>query len=239
MEIIISNQKGHRTLLFSPIGYADRIISNEARNEFVKESDRTKFEVVGSNIDSDLDEIISIATKQRIKSVGIKVNINSNMSKLSNLNIESISFDNCAIDYKLFPVFNSVQNLNIGDFVKMDIDFCYFPNLVDISFLSVKTFKGRIMNKIESVEKLILWYENKKSNVILSMFPNLKEFYIYNGSIVELNLMENPLLERLQLHRCTKMEKVVLNPSIQLKKVVVEACKKLDVSNLGDNVIRI
>jgi hypothetical protein len=239
MEIVIANQKGHKTLLFSPIGYVDKIVSDESRNEFIKESDRTNFEFVGNCLESNLDVAVSIAIKQKIKNIGIGISIASSMSKLSELNIESISFDSCIIDYKSFPVFDMVKYLTIGNSVKMDISFSYLPNLVDITFLSVKTFKGKILDKIESVEKLILWYENKKSNEILSMFPNLKEFYIYNGSIVELDLSANPLLERLQLHRCIKLEKVILNPTTQLKDVIVEACKKLDAGNLGDNVRRV
>jgi hypothetical protein len=66
----------------------------------------------------------------------------------------------------------------------------------------------------------------------LTIFPNLKEFYIYNGSIVQLDLTENPLIERLQLHRALKLEEVILPPTIHLKRVVVEACNKLDTSNL-------
>lgn len=99
-----------------------------------------------------------------------------------------------------------------------------FENLKEITFLSVKTFKGKILDTLGSVEKLILWYENKKSNSILAMLHNIKEFYIYNGSLIELDLTGNPRLERLQLHRCLKLEKVVLNPSARLRNVIIESC---------------
>ncbi|MGE6397379.1 hypothetical protein [Chryseobacterium scophthalmum] len=234
MEIIISNQKGHRALLFFPIGYAEKIISNELKNKFIKKSDRTIFEFIGSNLESDLDVAISIAIEQGIKSVGIGVGITSDIYKLSKLNIESISFHNCIIDYKLFPEFDKVKYLTIGDSVKVDISFSNFPNLVDITFLSVKTFKVKILDKFEKVEKLILWYENKKSNDILKKFPKLKEFGINNGSIVELDITQNPNLEILELHRCIKLEKVIVPSGNSLKKVIVEASNKLDDSNFHD-----
>lgn len=142
----------------------------------------------------------------------------------SNVNIDNIKIN--------------TKNLIIGNSSKINFGSEHFSNLKEISFLSVKTFKGRILDKINSVEKLILWYENKKSNEILLSFPNLKEFYIYNGTIIELNLTKNPLLEKLQLHRCTKLENVIVHPEHCLKKVIVESSNKLDTGNLGNNVLR-
>lgn len=151
-------------------------------------------------------------------------------SIFSELKLEVISFYESNID--LSDVLIDVQHLLIGDKSKVNLSDKNFKNLEEITFLSVKTFKGKISDKFENVKKLTLWYENQKSNIILEQFPNLEEFYIYNGSIVELNLTESPLIERLQLHRCLKMEKVILPPTIHLKKVIVEACNKLDTSNL-------
>lgn len=235
MEILIANQKGHRTLHFSPIGYAEKIISNELGNQFIKESDRTTFEFVGSDLENDLDAVISNSIKQKIKSLGIGVEVTSSMFKLKSMSdIESISFHNCTIDYKLFPVFDNVKYLTIGDSMKMDLSFSHFPNLVDVTFLSVKTFKGKILDEFESVKKLILWYENKKSNDILEKFPKLKEFWINNGSVVELDITQNSYLEILELHRCIKLEKVIVPARNSLKKVIVEASNKLDDSNFHD-----
>ena len=147
-----------------------------------------------------------------------------------NYKFEAIAFHETTAD--LSDVVLDVEHLIVGDKSKINLSEKCFKNLKEITFLSVKTFKGKILDKFESVKKLILWYENQKSNTILENFPNLKEFYIYNGSIVELNLTENPHIERLQLHRALKLEKVILAPTMHLKKVIVEACNKLDTSNL-------
>lgn len=149
---------------------------------------------------------------------------------LTKYRFEAIAFHETTAD--LSDTVLNVEHLIVGDKSKINLSEKNFKNLKEITFLSVKTFKGKIVDKFDNVKKLILWYENQKSNTILENFPHLKEFYVYNGSIVELNLTENPYIERLQLHRCIKLEKVILPPIIQLEKVVVEACNKLDTSNL-------
>ncbi|AZA89065.1 hypothetical protein EG349_19760 (plasmid) [Chryseobacterium shandongense] len=151
--------------------------------------------------------------------------------EISKYEFETIAFHESTID--LSNVVLDAKHLIVGDKSKINLSSNNFKNLKEITFLSVKTFKGKILDKFKKVERLILWYENQKSNIILENFPNLKEFYIYNGSLVQLDLTENPLIERLQLHRALKLEKVILPPTVHLKRVVVEACNKLDRSNLS------
>lgn len=148
----------------------------------------------------------------------------------SKYNFEAIAFHETTAD--LSDIVLDVEHLIVGDKSKINLSEKNFKNLKEITFLSVKTFKGKILDKFETVEKLILWYENKKSNDVLENFPKLKEFWINNGSIVELDITQNLYLEILELHRCLKMEKVILPTDIHLKKVIVEACNKLDTSNL-------
>lgn len=236
MEIVIASQKDYKTLIFAPIGYKDKVSLTESQNTFIKESERTSFEFIGNGLDGNLDRLLTIAIEQKIKNVWIGVTITSSISKLSILKIENISFESCVVDFKLLPIFENAKYLTIGNSVKMDISSFYFPNLVDIAFLSLKTFKGDIIDKIKSIKKLVIWFENKKLNGMLPMIPNLKHLEINNGSMVELDLSTNAMLETLSLHRCLKVERVLLAPSIELKTVVVESCKWLDQSNLGENI---
>ncbi len=155
---------------------------------------------------------------------------------ISKFKFEAIAFHETTID--LSDVILDVEHLIIGDKSKINLSSKNFKNLKEITFLSVKTFKGKLLDTFDTVKKLILWYENKKSNEILLHFNHLKEFYIYNGSIPELDLTHNVEIERLQLHRCLKLEKVLLKPGHNLDYVIVEASNKLDISNLGDNVRR-
>lgn len=149
----------------------------------------------------------------------------------SKYKFEVISFHDTIAD--LSDVQIDAHHLIIGQKSKLNLSEKNFKSLNEITFLSLKTFKGKIIDKFEKVEKLTLWYENQKSNVILENFPNLTELYIYNSSATELDLTKNSLIEKLNLHRALKMEKVILPPMIHLKKVIIEACNKLDTSNLS------
>jgi hypothetical protein len=178
----------------------------------------------------------------------------NNLSELENYSFDGIAFDKVDNDYfqsikeifskykfktvafhettsDLSDVVLDVKHLIVGDNSKINLSSKNFKNLNEITFLSVKNFKGKILDEFKEVEKLILWYENKKSNLILEKFPRLKEFWINNGSIVELDVTKIPLLEILELHRCIKLEKVTVASKNSLKKVVVEASNKLDASN--------
>ncbi|MFH6951462.1 hypothetical protein ACHRV6_23450 [Flavobacterium sp. FlaQc-51] len=100
-----------------------------------------------------------------------------------------------------------------------------FIGLDEITFLSVKTFKGKILESFIDVKKMILWYESSKSNNILKLFPNLIELQIYNGNLVNLFLTENQKLKKLQLHNLPKLE-IVKKPD-GLEELIVERCKML------------
>jgi len=177
---------------------------------------------------------ISDLDKYKIKGFGFEKIDNDYFKSIkeifSKYHFEAIAFHETTAD--LSDVILDTEHLIVGDKSKINLSEKNFKNLKEITFLSVKTFKAKILDKFEKLEKLTLWYENKKSNDILEKFPNLKEFYIYNGSIVELDLTENPRVERLQLHLCIKLEKVILPPAMHLKKIIVESCNKLDTSNL-------
>lgn len=217
-------------IYYIPIHHGILITSNFA--EIQRRMDigmNPKIEYIKISI-SDLD-------KYKIKAFGFEKVDNdyfqSIREEISKYYFETIAFHETTAD--LSDIIFNVKHLIIGDKTKINLSAKNFNGLEEITFLSVKTFKGKILEKFNNVEKLILWYENQKSNIILENFPNLREFYIYNGSIVELNLTENPLIERLQLHRALKLEKVILPSTIELKKVIVESCNKLDTSNLPIN----
>lgn len=150
---------------------------------------------------------------------------------ISKYKLGVIAFHETTID--LSDVELNVEHLIIGDKSKIDLSSKNFINLKEITFLSVKTFKGKILDAFDTVKKLVLWYENKKSNDILLHFNHLKDFHIYNGSIQELDLTNNVEIEKLELHRCLKLEKVLLKSGQHLEHVTVEASNKLDTTNLG------
>lgn len=147
---------------------------------------------------------------------------------------DSIAFHQTTID--LSGVTINCNHLIVGEKSKIDIQNLYFKNVNEITFLSLKTFKGKVLDKLNSVEKLVIWHDNKKLNDMLPLFPNLKSIQVNHGSATQLNLSANAWLEILSLHLCHKLEKIDLHPTNILKEVVIENCNSLDQSNLGDNV---
>lgn len=148
--------------------------------------------------------------------------------------LESVAFHETIANLSGIKI--KAKHLVVGEKSKIDLSSEFFQDVKEITFLSVKTFKGKMKDKFDSVEKVILWYENNKANEIISHFPNLRYFQINNGSLDQLDLSNNTMLESLQLHLCTKLEKVKIAKGHELKEVLVERCKKLDLSNLGNNV---
>jgi hypothetical protein len=147
---------------------------------------------------------------------------------------ETVSFHDSVIELSEGTL--RAKQLIIGDNSKINLSVKNFANLEEITFLSLKTFKGKILDYIPSVKKMVIWYENNKANSILSKFSNLVELWINNGNLTELVLTENSALKTLHLNRCAKLEVVKLKTNQLLETVVVEGSKKLDTSNLGTNV---
>jgi hypothetical protein len=145
-------------------------------------------------------------------------------SIFSKYSFQIISIHNSIIDLEDVEI--NTRHLIIGDKVKVNLLERNFKGLDEITFLSVKTFKGMFFEPFMNVKKLILWYENSKSNDILKLFPNIIEFQIYNGSLVDLFLTENRKLKKLQLHNLPKLQKIGIKPD-ELEELIVERCKKL------------
>ncbi|KQO32740.1 hypothetical protein ASF10_19985 [Flavobacterium sp. Leaf82] len=134
-----------------------------------------------------------------------------------------VSIHNSTLDLEGVEI--NTRHLIIGDKVKVNLLERNFIGLDEITFLSVKTFKGKILESFIDVKKMILWYESSKSNNILKLFPNLIELQIYNGNLVNLFLTENQKLKKLQLHNLPKLE-IVKKPD-GLEELIVERCKML------------
>ncbi|WP_166919758.1 hypothetical protein [Flavobacterium poyangense] len=154
------------------------------------------------------------------------INFQTFKSIFSKHSFQAIAFYNSIID--LEDVIINTKHLVIGDKVKVNLLERNFIGLNEITFVSVKTYKGIILESFMNVKKLILWYENNKSNDILNLFPNIVELQIYNGSLVDLFLTENRKLKKLQLHNLPKLQRVEIKPD-DLEELIVERCKKLTI----------
>lgn len=154
----------------------------------------------------------------------------------ANNRYEGVAFHNCAIN--LTGICIDTEHLVVGDSCKINFTKENFKNLKEITFLSMKSYKGRIIYNISYVKKITAWYVGLKSELVLSLMPNLEELVINHGSMTTLDLLANPKLRVVGLHYCRKLEKVVINSEQKIEKVVVENCKNLDINNLGPNIFK-
>ncbi|WP_300691575.1 hypothetical protein [Chryseobacterium sp.] len=157
-------------------------------------------------------------------------------SVFSDFKFNSLAFHNSTIDLSSITI--DVRELFIGEKSKMDISAKNFKNLEEITFLSVKTFKGKVLDQFVTVNKAVLW-DSTKTSALTEMFPNLKELTINKGGLMELDLRNNKNLERLDIHLCSKLEKILLPDNHKLNEVLIENCKNLDLSNLPSSVTRV
>ncbi|MBT2621908.1 hypothetical protein [Chryseobacterium sp. ISL-6] len=180
---------------------------------------------------------ISDFSKYGIKGIGFTKVDNNYFQTIkgifSDFNFNSVAFHNSTVD--LSNVTIDVRELFIGDKSKIDISAKNFKNLKEVTFLSVKTFKGKVLSPLDSVEKAVLW-DSTKASTLPEMFPNLKELTINKGGLTELDLINNKNLERLDIRLCSKLERILLPDNHKLNYVFIENCKNLDVSNLPVSV---
>lgn len=154
----------------------------------------------------------------------------------SKLKLQAIAFHESSVD--LSDVIIDVQHLLIGERSKVDISTKNFKNLDEITFLSVKSFKGKISDHFVTVRKAVLW-DSTKTSSLHKMFPNLIELTINKGALIELDLRNNKNLEKLDIHLCSKLEHIHLPDNYKLNDVFIENCKNLDVTNLPSSITRV
>ncbi|WP_343657916.1 hypothetical protein [Chryseobacterium sp.] len=147
----------------------------------------------------------------------------------SKLKLEAVAFNDSTVD--LSEVIIDVQHLLIGERSKVNISANNFKNLEEVTFLSIKSFKGKILDQFDTVKKAVLW-DSTKTSSFPEMFPNVIELTVNKGGLTELDLRNNTNLEKLDVHYCTKLEKILLPNPHKLNDVFIENCKNLDISNL-------
>ncbi|MBV8327824.1 hypothetical protein [Chryseobacterium sp.] len=183
---------------------------------------------------------ISDLSKYKIRGLGFEKIQDEYFQSIKNLfsglKLEAVSFHESNID--LSDVTIHVQHLLIGEKSKVNLSNDNFKDLEEVTFLSLKSFKGKVLNQLDTVEKAVLW-DSPKGSSLPEMFPNLKELTINKGALIKLDLRNNKDLEKLDVHLCTKLEQILLPDQHKLKEVFIENCKNLNVNNLPPSVTRV
>lgn len=145
------------------------------------------------------------------------------------LKLKTVVFHESSVD--LSDTIIDVQHLLIGEKSKIEISSKNFKYLEEITFLSLKSFKGKVLDKFDAVKKAVLW-DSTKIFTLPEMFPNLKELTINKGSLTELDLSNHEDLEKLDVHYCSKLERILVSNNHRLNDIFIENCKNLDITNL-------
>lgn len=121
----------------------------------------------------------------------------------------------------------SCTHFVLGEKVKFELRNERLNSVERITFLSLKTFKGKIIDDLIGVKHLVVW-EDKKSimNDLLKRFPNLESLYLVRTSLESLDFSANPNLINLELHDCRKLKDLKFDGNIP-ENIVVEMCPNL------------
>lgn len=179
-------------------------------------------------------DLLELVDKYKVNKIIIVNFINVGyelLNKISNTSITSLSILSSTIKVDI-PKFPNIESLLLGDKVKMNLDYSRFPKLKYLSLLSYKSFKGKIENKTDSLEELIVWYYNPKNKLLedlLSENIKLKRLELNLTNIESLEgLKQLEDLEELNIaygRNLTNIDSLLLIS--KFRKVIFENCKKI------------
>lgn len=148
---------------------------------------------------------------------------------LNNKNLVNISFDKIVttnINYflELFKNNSDNQVIAFHECKSKEINRYYAKHLVvgekcilpinvensetveEITFLSLKTFKGKVTSLIYNVKTLNVWNDKGKLNEIVLAFIDLRVLKIYNSDVQILDLTQFLNLVSVEIYNCKKLE---------------------------------
>jgi len=112
-------------------------------------------------------------------------------------------------------------------------------NAREITFYSLKTFKGILPNSFSIVEKLTVWDDKNRINDLLKLFVLITELKITNSNIEELDLKSLKQLKMAHLAHLNKLVNIEIPSPNKLERIIVEKCKKYIPTDEIKNTINI
>jgi hypothetical protein len=151
--------------------------------------------------------------------------LSENAHHFAAFTFDTLCFQRCKLD--LENIIWRCRHLIIGKSNNLVLKDSNFLDLKEITFLSIREFKGRFLGPFKGIEKAVLWKGNEKVNEIIRQLPDIRELSMFQGSVEELDLLENLALEVVDLHLCTKLKSIKFNPIHIIPTLVLESCNKL------------
>jgi len=140
-------------------------------------------------------------------------------------------------------------NLNIKSDFCLTLNHLYIGNNVNINmtlwniivnevtFLSLKTFKGCFPPSIPSVRELTIWDDKNGVNEYLKVFSNISKLSLTNSNIEVLDLKLVLKLKEAHLAYCRKLKNVEVNEKNEIVKIIVKHCKNYIPTDKLKNII--
>lgn len=167
-----------------------------------------------------------------IQNVSIILGFDKIDSDIFNSVITEISKKNVITD---LGIHNSVINVNldstllvdklyIGESTTMDLDSAQI-DAKEITFLSLKTFKGFFLSKFPNVQSLTIWEDKNRINELLEVFFNIKELILTSSNVEILDFKLVMRLNNVDLRYCNKLTSIEVGAKHKIQRLIVQKSK--------------
>lgn len=189
--------------IFPDFEYAQTDILNLKNN--IQIIDSVAFDKVSSD---DFNLVNSILKQKRIGAIAIHESDISNSPKLF------------------------CQHLIIGEKVTIDLKNEMLNAVEGITFLSLKTYKGKVIDDLTNIKNLTVWHDKGYANSLFKKTPALESLQLYDTSVEALDLSLNPYLNSAGFYVSKNLQKVYFSKEKLPENIGYEACPNLDLERL-------
>lgn len=120
-----------------------------------------------------------------------------------------------------------LNRLAIEENVYMNLSDFEF-RVLEVHFLSLKTFKGNFTSDFSSVEKLIVWHDKDKSDELVQQFKNITSLSITHSNVQKLSFLHLKNISRIELAYCRNLKSIFFDPSQKAIRLMVTKSKYIN-----------
>lgn len=150
---------------------------------------------------------------------------NGVVEEVSTLNtIKELAIHNSKIHVD-FTATLSIDHLYIGEKVALDLHASQIESK-EVTFLNLKTFKGRVLSKFPATESLTVWYDRDNINKLIESFYNVQKLVVTHCNVEMLDLGLLSRLTVINLAYCRNLTKINVLEKHSLEIITVQTSKK-------------
>jgi len=143
--------------------------------------------------------------------------------------LKYIEFDEVAIhECNLINVqLPNCKHLILGIKVKLNLSNEILLSIQKITFLSLKTFRGKILNDLNNIKDLIVWDDIGFINELLKKIPYIEILQLFKTNLETLDISLNHHLCLLELYNSKKLKRLEFTKDNMPNKISFEMCPNL------------